>query len=205
MTQYGFYYDATRCTGCHTCEAACRDYHDLALGMTYRHVYEVEGGSWKQDSNGVWTNDTFSYYTSISCQHCNNPACVKVCPTGAMHKGDNGLVSVDEHRCIGCGYCALACPYKAPKVDREKGHSVKCDGCAERVAAGLRTICEEACSMRCIEFGPVDQLTRDGEQADIAPLPEPQVTYPNLYIKKCVASRPSGSAECRIANAAEVK
>ncbi|WP_165053577.1 MULTISPECIES: 4Fe-4S dicluster domain-containing protein [unclassified Adlercreutzia] len=203
MTQYGFYYDATRCTGCHTCEAACRDYHGLSLKMAFRRVYEVEGGLWSQASDGTWITDSYAYYTSISCQHCDNPACTQVCPTGAMHKGENGIVSVEEKRCIGCGYCALACPYKAPRVDREVGHSVKCDGCASRMAAGELPICVEACSMRCIEFGSIDELPR-GTRAAVAPLPDPSVTQPNLYINECAAAQPFGSLDCRIANAAEV-
>ena len=60
---------------------------------------------------------------------------MEVCPTGAMGKNELGLVSVDEHRCIGCGYCALSCPYHAPKVDRTVGHSVKCDGCSQRAVS----------------------------------------------------------------------
>lgn len=205
MAQYGFYFDATRCTGCKTCEAACRDAHDLPLGSTYRHVYELEGGSWSKDAAGCWTTDSFTYYTSFSCQHCEDPACMHVCPTGAMHKDDNGLVSVDSDRCIGCGYCAMACPYDAPQVDRSKGHSVKCDGCAERVAAGKKPICVEACSMRAIEFGPVDEVSAKGRRADVAPLPDPALTSPNLYINACAASRPFGSTDCRVANASEVK
>lgn len=205
MTQYGFYYDATRCTGCHTCEAACRDYHNLTLDTAFRRVYEVEGGSWAQDANSAWTTDSFAYYTSISCQHCDNPACMQVCPTGAMHKdAETGIVSVDEHRCIGCGYCELACPYKAPHVNREAGHSVKCDGCASRVAEGLAPICVEACSMRCIEFGPIDEISHGEARAAMAPLPDPMVTNPNLYVKECAVSKPFDSTDCKIANAAEV-
>lgn len=135
MTQYGFYFDSTRCTGCRTCEIACKDYKDLGVDFAYRHVYDCEGGDWQMQSDGTYTQDCFVYHVSLGCQHCDDPACVKVCPTTAMHKdASTGLVSVDEHKCIGCGYCHMACPYNAPKVDREKGHSVKCNGCAERVA-----------------------------------------------------------------------
>lgn len=204
MAQYGFYFDATRCTGCKTCEASCRDYHNLPLDLTFRHVYEVEGGGWEQDAAGCWTTDSFTYYTSFSCQHCVSPACTEVCPTGAMHKDDNGIVSVDADRCIGCGYCAMACPYDAPKVDREAGHSVKCNGCAERVAEGKAPICVEACSMRALQFGPVKELPK-ADYADIAPLPNPAATGPNLYIKKCHVSVPFDSKDVRVSNKSEVK
>ena len=205
MTQYGFYFDATRCTGCKTCEAACRDYHDLPLDLSYRHVYELEGGSWNQAADGTWTTDSYTYYTSFACSHCENPACTQVCPTGAMHKGDNGIVSVDTHRCIGCGYCELACPYGNPHVDRDLGHSVKCDGCAERVAEGKAPVCVEACSMRAIDFGPMEKLEQGDGRAAVAPLPDPSVTTPNFFIKNCAAAQPCGSTSCVVSNVAEVK
>ncbi len=205
MTQYGFYFDATRCTGCHTCEAACRDYHDLGLDFTFRHVYEIEGGGWNQASDGTWSTDSYTYYVSTSCQHCDNPACTHVCPTGAMHKGDDGIVSVDVKKCIGCGYCELACPYGNPKVDREKGHSTKCDGCASRLAEGKSPICVEACTMRALQFGPADEMAKLGERAALAPLPDPANTTPNLYVKACEHAKPSGSTDCVVANTAEVK
>ncbi|MEF2650868.1 DMSO/selenate family reductase complex B subunit [Slackia piriformis] len=205
MTQYGFYFDATRCTGCKTCEAACRDGHDLGTDSTYRHVYELEGGSWSKDEKGCWITDSYTYYTSFACQHCDDPACMHVCPTGAMHKDENGIVSVDIDRCIGCGYCAMACPYDAPHVDRSKGHSVKCDGCAERVSQGKRPLCVDACTVRALQFAPVEKLPEKGVRADIAPLPDPRLTAPNLYINPCAASRPFGDTECRVANASEVK
>jgi DMSO reductase iron-sulfur subunit len=204
MTQYGFYYDATRCTGCKTCELACKDYHNLLTDISFRRVYELEGGKgFTQDANGCWMVDSYTYYTSTSCQHCDNPACMQVCPTGAMHKDENGIVSVDTQKCIGCGYCALACPYKAPKVDREAGHSGKCDGCKGRLAEGKQPICVEACSGRALVFAPIDELPKS-ERANIAPLPDPSYTNPNLYIKACSQSKPAGSTELMLSNAPEV-
>ena len=205
MTQYGFSYDATRCTGCKTCEAACRDVNRLELGSTYRKVWEIEGGGWSQATDGTWTTDSYTYYVSVSCQHCDNPACAQVCPTGAMHKDENGVVSVDDHRCIGCGYCELACPYGAPHVDRTLGHSVKCDLCASRRAEGKTPACVEACSTRALAWGPVDELEQGDGRAEVAPLPVASATGPNLYMKKCASMQPCGSTECRVANAAEVK
>ena len=205
MTQYGFYFDSTRCTGCRTCEIACKDYKDLGVDFAYRHVYDCEGGDWQMQSDGTYTQDCFVYHVSLGCQHCDDPACVKVCPTTAMHKdASTGLVSVDEHKCIGCGYCHMACPYNAPKVDREKGHSVKCDGCAERVAAGEKPVCVEACPARALDFGTVEEMAKLGERGNIAPLPEPTYTKPNLYIKASADALPAGAEDGKVVNPLEV-
>lgn len=204
MTQYGFFYDATRCTGCKTCELACKDYNDLPVDFSYRHVYEVEGGGWSKDEAGFWTTDSFTYYISVSCQHCDNPACTQACPTGAMHKDENGIVSVSTDRCIGCGYCAMACPYDAPTVSKEVGHSAKCDGCKDRVMAGKQPICVEACSGRALFFGPVDELPMAGDRAQVAPLPAAAHTKPNLYLKPCTHMEPSDPKRMKISNKLEV-
>ena len=95
MEQMGFHFNAPRCTGCKTCALACKDYNDLSETIAYRQVYEVGCGTWTQDANGCWSTDTQVYYLSLACNHCDAPICVQVCPTGAMHKGDGGLVSVD--------------------------------------------------------------------------------------------------------------
>ena len=162
---------------------ACKDYHDLPSDIAFRQVYEYGGGSWERHDDGTLSHDTFAYHVSVACNHCGNPACVAVCPTGAMHKDDNGLVSVDVARCIGCGYCALSCPYRAPRVDREVGHSVKCDGCASRVAEGSAPICVEACPLRALDFGPIEELSETfGTDRDLLPLPISSATAPNTVI-----------------------
>ena len=137
MSQYGFYFNGSRCTGCKTCTMACKDYHDLGADVSLRNVMEYAGGAWTQDeASGLWGNTVFAYYVSVACNHCDNPACLAACPQGAISKDPNtGLVTRDEEACIGCGACVTACPYDAPRVDEEKGKSVKCDGCASRVAA----------------------------------------------------------------------
>lgn len=166
MTQYAFYFDNTRCTGCKTCELACKDYKNLSKDISFRKVYDYEGGTWNPCGSGAFECSSFVYHVSMSCNHCDNPACVSVCPTGAMHKdAQSGLVSVNEGRCIGCGYCHMACPYNSPKVDRQLGHSVKCDGCAARVSEGKAPICVEACPLRALEFGPVEEM-QNSESAD---------------------------------------
>lgn len=206
MTQYAFYFDNARCTGCKTCELACKDGYDLRPEISYRKVYEYGGGSWDVDDKGFDIPNIFSYYVSMSCNHCDNPACTSVCPTKAMHKDpDTGLVSVDAKRCIGCGYCHMACPYNAPKVDRELGHSVKCDGCMDRVKAGEMPLCVQSCPQRALQFGPVEEMGTKAERGNIAPLPDSSYTHPNIYIKASAHARPSGDTEGKVVNIREVK
>lgn len=206
MTQYGFYFDSSRCTGCRTCEMACKDYKNLTSEVAFRHVYDCEGGQWEEGADGSCTQTCFAYHASLSCQHCDNPACVKVCPTTAMHKdAETGLVSVDADKCIGCGYCHMACPYNAPKVDREKGHSVKCNGCAERVAEGKAPICVDACPLRALEFGPIDELRSEHEGTDsVPPMPEASYTNPNIVVKECPAAKLAENKAGLVANTLEV-
>ena len=115
----GFFYDNTRCTGCRTCVIACKDYHDHGPDMAFRMVIDYEGGSWQPDVDGTFSQDAFAYHVSISCNHCNNPVCTRVCPTGAMHKDELGLVWPDATKCIGCGYCFQVCPTQALYVDKK--------------------------------------------------------------------------------------
>ena len=178
MSQYGFYFNGPRCTGCKTCELACKDYHDLAPEVTMRSVFEYTGGAWQQDGD-LWSNDVFSYFVSVACNHCDNPACVAACQTGAVTKDpDTGLVSIDAGLC---------------------------DGCADRVAAGLAPVCVEACPLRALEFGDVEELrAKYGETAAIAPLPDAGLTGPNLVITEPVNGKPAGDETGAVANPREI-
>ncbi|MBM7000406.1 4Fe-4S binding protein [bacterium] len=181
--QYCFLFDGRRCTGCKTCVLACKDYHDLPSGIAYRQVFECEAGSWARDEGGAWSTDGVCYYLSVSCNHCQRPVCVHVCPTGAMHRDDDGFVKVNARRCIGCGYCAMSCPYRAPHVDRTLGHSVKCDGCASRVAGGERPVCVEACPQRALDLAPVEEVVGTWGAGDaVPPMPDRELTGPNLVV-----------------------
>ena len=96
------------------------------------------------------------------------------------------------------------CPYNAPKVDEEKKKAVRCNGCAERVAAGEKPVCVEACPARALDFGPVGEMKKLGERAAIAPLPRPEATVPNLFVKPSADARPAESKDGVVANLLEV-
>ncbi|SPT53510.1 DMSO reductase iron-sulfur subunit [Actinomyces bovis] len=180
---YGFYFDQSLCTGCKACQVACKDKHDLPVGVTWRRVVEYTGGSWKMDGN-TFTPNVFSYYTSVACNHCENAVCMEVCPTTAMSKREDGTVYVDQSKCVGCRYCQWACPYGAPQLDPRTGHMTKCDLCYDYRSTGQAPACVSACPSRALDWGPIDELRKKyGEQAGIAPLPDPSLTKPHLVIK----------------------
>lgn len=196
MTQYGFYFDASKCTGCKTCMVACKDKNNLPVGMNFRRVTEFTGGNWRQDrATGAWHQDAFAYYLSISCNECSDPACVKVCPTKAHFKrAEDGLVLIDPKKCIGCGACLAACPYGAPQLDREARKMRKCDTCLDRREKGLNPVCVDACPQRALDFGPIDELRKKyGDCAAIAPLPDVSVTKPNLVIHPTKSAKKPGT------------
>lgn len=189
MGQNAFYFDATRCAGCKTCIVACNDCHNLSDDITYRDVYEYQGGSWDGD-----TPHLFAYFISMSCNHCNKPACQDACTMGAIVKDrSTGLVYIDADKCDGCGNCVTACPYGACILDESAKKAVKCDGCKDRVANGETPYCVASCPMRALEFGPVEDMSQKGARANIAPLPAPDGTGPNLYIKEPKSAEPADS------------
>ena len=97
MKQYGFFIDISRCTGCKTCTLACKDYKELGPNQNFRRVYEYTGGNWKKEGE-TWRPDVFAYYVSMACNHCEDPACIPVCPEKAITKDANGFVVIDAER-----------------------------------------------------------------------------------------------------------
>ncbi|MEZ5086889.1 MAG: DMSO/selenate family reductase complex B subunit [Tessaracoccus sp.] len=178
----GFYFDQSACTGCKACHMACADKHDLPVGIQWRRIVEYAGGSWQTDGDTAVPN-VFTYYTSIACNHCEDPICVQVCPTTAMHINDDGTVNVDQDKCVGCRYCEWVCPYSAPQYNPEIGKMSKCDLCADYRSEGQNPACVDACPSRALDWGPIDELrAQHGAQSGIAPLPDPSITKPNLVI-----------------------
>ena len=102
MARYGFVIDLDRCTGCSACMAACKTENNTGQGIFWMYVLKYEVGKYP---NVKWV-----FFPRL-CNHCDNAPCVKVCPVGARHKREDGLVLTDYNRCIGCRYCEVACPY----------------------------------------------------------------------------------------------
>ena len=122
MTQYGFHFDQNRCYGCQACDIACKDWNGIEPGAEkLMCVYEWETGTFP---------DVRIHNLAFPCAHCDDPACLKACETGAIYKEDRyGAVLVDAEKCNGCRKCYKACPYGAPKfASDEPGEKMhKCD------------------------------------------------------------------------------
>lgn len=153
--QLGFYFDQSRCTGCFACVVACKDWHDIPAGpISWRCVTTTEGGR--------FPNLSVSFLSS-ACYHCAEPPCVPACPVGAITKRqEDGIVIVDREACLGitsCGACQEACPYGVPQFGTEPDALMqKCDLCLERWEEGKKPICVQACPMRALDTGPLDEL-----------------------------------------------
>ncbi len=208
---YAFTFDASACTGCKACQIACKDKNNLPTGVLWRRVYEISGGSWEKQ-NEAWITDVFAYNLSLACNHCVHPKCAGVCPTDAYAIREDGIVTIDESRCMGCGYCNWACPYSVPEYNPEMHQMTKCNFCYDNIDAGLPPACVAACPMRVLDFVTVNEgwVTNDSEKAlwelpateHPFPLPNFSNTEPHIAIAPHAAMDRGG--EARIANQEEV-
>lgn len=202
--QLGFYFDGSACVGCKTCQVVCKDKNNLPLGIRWRRVFEYTGGSWMPQGDQLVPNQVFGYTISIACNHCENPRCVEVCPTTAMHKRADGIVVIDQDQCIGCRYCQWACPYGAPQFDEAKGVMTKCNFCQDLLAQGQNPACVDACPLRALDFGELDQLrAKYGNTNAVEPLPVASFTNPSLVLTPNRFSQASGKGTGKILNLSE--
>ncbi len=178
MTQYGFHFDMNRCYGCQACDIACKDWNGIEPGAEkLMCVYQWETGTFPS---------VRIHNIAFSCAHCDDPACMKACKTGAIYKEDKyGAVLVDTDKCTGCRDCYEACPYGAPKfVSSEAGTKMhKCDMCIDRLEQGEKPICAVSCPLRAFDFGPIDELVEKyTDVRAVESMPDPEITHPNYLI-----------------------
>ena len=110
MTTWGIVADLNRCVGCQTCTSACKHANATAPGVQWRKVLDFEAGEFPRVNRA---------FVPVGCMHCDTPTCRDVCPSTATRKREDGVVTIDYNKCIGCAYCAVSCPYQARfRVDR---------------------------------------------------------------------------------------
>ena len=179
MTQHGFFFDQSRCTGCQTCSVACKSCHDLPPGPTkYLRIYQYEKGPFP---------DVRLHVQWIPCYHCEKPACAEVCPSGAIYKEPKyGAVLIDREKCDACRLCYDACPYGSPVFEEDAMgiRARKCTLCFDRLERGEKPICVLACPMRALDFGPlVELMNAYGNERDLEDLPDSRTTKPSIVFK----------------------
>jgi len=167
--KWGVAIDLKRCTGCQSCTIACKLENGTPPGVFWTRVLEKEEGTFP-----------FAYkvFMPVRCNHCGDPPCVSVCPSGASYRREqDNLVLVDQDRCIGCGSCVVACPYDVrfmPEHTRgyygeqttpfeheayqkwQKGAAQKCTLCVHRIDNGLKPACVETCPTKALVFGDLN-------------------------------------------------
>ncbi|NQZ86866.1 MAG: dimethyl sulfoxide reductase anchor subunit [Colwellia sp.] len=176
--QHGFFFTADNCIGCHACEAACAEKNDTPAHLAFRSVGYVEGGSFP---------DYKRMNISMACNHCDDPVCLKGCPTKAYTKhAEYGAVLQDPETCFGCGYCTWVCPYNAPQLDPVKGQVSKCNMCVDRLEVGLKPACVSACVGNALDFGVIENTPENREQCktQIPGFPDPEITHPNIRFQQ---------------------
>ncbi len=176
--QHGFYFNADNCIACHACESACSEKNDVPAHLAFRSVGFVEGGTYP---------DYQRLNISMACNHCDDPVCLKGCPTRAYTKfAEYGAVLQDPDICFGCGYCTWVCPYNAPQLDPVKGEVSKCNMCVDRLEVGLKPACVSACLAKALDFGVIENIPEGRTQAKVAipGFPRADITHPNIRFQQ---------------------
>jgi len=165
----GLVIDLDTCVGCHACAVACKEWNGASAISGPLSDYEPYGAA----PSGVWFNRVRHYEVGeypasktlnvpLACMHCEDAACVTVCPTGASYKRADGIVLVDQDKCMGCNYCAWACPYGARELDESTGTMKKCTLCVDRIydqelaPEDRQPACVLACPTHARVFGDLD-------------------------------------------------
>lgn len=169
----GMVIDLRKCYGCHACQVACKAEFNVPLGgfKTWVKVY-VEG---------TYPRVT-KRFLPVLCNHCENQPCVRICPTKASHVEENGVVAIDENKCIGCGACITACPYNVRFFNKNSKKADKCDFCMHLVKKGIVPTCVNACPADARVFGDLND-----PQSEISKL---IASEPVQVLKPAVGTQP---------------
>ena len=160
------YIDTSVCIGCKACEVSCQEWNDLPAVKTtqtgtYQTMPQTHAAFWnlirfqEQEHEGgfAWL------FRKDQCMHCSDPGCLTACPApGAIVQYANGIVDVNADQCIGCGYCAIGCPFNIPKAHEATGKMQKCTLCVDRSRLGLEPACVKSCPTGCLHFGTKEDM-----------------------------------------------
>jgi Fe-S-cluster-containing dehydrogenase component len=210
-TRWVYLVDTTKCVGCGMCVKACKTENDVPydanVSRTWVERYVItKDGTFNADSpkaarDGFTTQDideghhgkkaikpgdiAKAFFVPKLCNHCENPACVQVCPVGATYQTKEGVVLVDRTWCIGCGYCIMACPYGVRFFHPVYHTAEKCTFCIHRLNAGMKPACVEACPFGARRIGnrldPNDPVTKYITEENVSVLKEEYGTKPQVY------------------------
>lgn len=167
--------DSVRCMGCRGCQVACKMWNDRKAEKTeffggpgYQNPPDLSAETWTLITyNEVSLNGRFNWvFGKRQCMHCNEPACVVSCPVRALEKLDSGPVVYHKHRCIGCRYCMLSCPFEIPRFEytSPNPYITKCTMCSDRLEAGGVPACAKVCPTSSVQYGDRDELIDEAQR-----------------------------------------
>lgn len=153
MTAHMILQDMTLCMECQGCRVSCQMQNGLKPERAYIKFRFQESGSFPNVKNDI---------SRFSCFHCSNAACISVCPTGAVYKGESGLTHFSPDKCSGCAYCEQQCPFGIPTV--EENRAWRCIGCESLTANGKAPACVSTCMAGALAYGPREEMLKKAEQ-----------------------------------------
>lgn len=172
MSTYGWLLDPKRCIECRACETACKQWNGVpvGVGVRYRTVRVIE--------TGAAPNVRVSWLSG-ACNHCENAICIKVCPVKAIARRADGIVLIDQSKCLGCRQCEKFCPYGAPQFNVAEKKMQKCTMCTDRVEKNLAPACATLCPTGALQWGDWEQLQKQGADR-VDGFANPALTKPRI-------------------------
>lgn len=171
-TEYVKLIDVSRCTACRGCQVACKQWNEMPASKTRQHgthqnPQDLEWNTWTliRFQEHVDREGTLRWlFRKDGCMHCTDAACVKSCPTGALHYTGFGVVGLDRQACIGCKACVAACPFDIPRYNKAEEKVYKCDLCYTRLQAGEKPACVLSCPTGALTIGEKDAIVRKAHE-----------------------------------------